>query len=504
MTVTYEEALQRYEPVFGLETHVELGTRTKMFCGCTTVFGTEPNTQTCPVCLGLPGSLPVVNRMAIEYAIKIGLALNCSIASWCRFARKNYFYPDMPKNFQISQYDEPLCFDGYLDVLVGGETVRVGIERVHLEEDTGKSLHVGGATGRIQGAEYSLVDYNRAGIPLVEIVTKPVPGTGSLAPDVARAYVTELRDVLRSLGVSDVRMEEGSMRCDVNTSLSVAGSGVWGTRTETKNVNSLRSVERAVRSEISRQAFVLDSGSRVLQETRHFHEDTGVTTSGRSKEEAQDYRYFPEPDLVPVAPSASWVSSVRDSLPELPSARRARLISSWSLTELEFESLRNAGALDVVEATVSCGASSADARKWWLGELSRRANEDGAELAQLPIRPEDVARVCALIDAGKLNDKLARETLAGVLAGEGTPDEVVEARGLAVVGDEDAIGAAVDEAIAANQDAAERVRGGRVAAAGPIVGAVMKATRGKADAARARELILERLGQAPGGDRHGG
>ena len=259
MTVTYEEALQKYEPVFGLETHVELGTLTKMFCGCITTFGAEPNTHTCPVCLGLPGSLPVVNERAIEYTIKIGLALNCSIASWCRFARKNYFYPDMPKNFQISQYDEPLCTDGYLDVAIGGKTVRVGIERVHLEEDTGKSLHVGGATGRIQGAEYSLVDYNRAGIPLVEIVTRPVPGTGFLAPEVARAYVTELRDVLRSLDVSDVRMEEGSLRCDVNTSISLIGSGAWGTRTETKNVNSLRSVERAVRSEVARQAEVLDS-----------------------------------------------------------------------------------------------------------------------------------------------------------------------------------------------------------------------------------------------------
>src|SRR5438874_2998476 len=237
MTTTVRD----YEPVIGLETHVELGTRTKMFCGCRTEFGAEPNTQVCPVCLGLPGSLPVANKAAIEATIRIGLALNCSIATWCRFARKNYFYPDMPKNFQISQYDEPLCTDGYLDVTVNGQTVRVGIERVHLEEDTGKSLHIGGATGRIQGAEYSLVDYNRAGIPLVEIVTKPVPRTGSLAPGVARAYVTELRDVLRSLDVSDVRMEEGSLRCDVNTSLSPVGSGVWGTRTETKNVNSLRS-----------------------------------------------------------------------------------------------------------------------------------------------------------------------------------------------------------------------------------------------------------------------
>jgi aspartyl-tRNA(Asn)/glutamyl-tRNA(Gln) amidotransferase subunit B len=511
MTVTYEEALQKYEPVFGLETHVELGTLTKMFCGCITTFGAEPNTQTCPVCLGLPGSLPVVNERAIEYTIKIGLALNCSIASWCRFARKNYFYPDMPKNFQISQYDEPLCTDGYLDVPLDGighggseaggsraesgsrGTVRVGIERVHLEEDTGKSLHVGGATGRIQGAEYSLVDYNRAGIPLVEIVTKPVPGTRFLAPEVAKAYVTELRDVLRTLNVSDVRMEEGSMRCDVNTSLALAGSATWGTRTETKNVNSLRSVERAVRSEIERQAAVLDAGNRVIQETRHFHEDTGVTTSGRSKEEAQDYRYFPEPDLVPVAPDADWVESIRASLPELPSARRARLIESWSLSELDFEALRNAGALDAVEATVAAGASPADARKWWLGELARRANDSGTEVSGLPITPADVARVSALVAAGTLNDRLARQVIEAVLDGEGSPDEIVVARGLAVVSDDSALLAAIDEAIAANPDVVAKIRDGRVQAAGVLVGAVMKATRGKADAARAKDLILERL-----------
>jgi aspartyl-tRNA(Asn)/glutamyl-tRNA(Gln) amidotransferase subunit B len=493
VTVSYEEALQKYEPLFGLETHVELGTLTKMFCGCVTAFGAEPNTQTCPVCLGLPGSLPAVNERAIEYAIKIGLALNCSIASWCRFARKNYFYPDMPKDFQISQYDEPLCTEGYLDVAIGGKTVRVGIERVHLEEDTGKSLHVGGATGRIQGAEYSLVDYNRAGIPLVEIVTKPVPGSGFLAPEVARAYVTELRDVLRSLNVSDVRMEEGSMRCDVNTSITLIGSGTWGTRTETKNVNSLRSVERAVRSEVARQAEVLDAGDRVIQETRHFHEDTGVTTSGRSKEEAQDYRYFPEPDLVPVAPAVDWVETIRKSLPELPSARRARLIEAWSLSELEFEALRNAGALDAVEATVAAGASPADARKWWLGELARRANDSGLEVAELPITPADVASLAAMVATGKLNDQLARQVIEAVLDGEGTPDEVVAARNLVVVSDDSALTGAIDEAIAANPDVAAKIRDGKVQAAGVLVGAVMKATRGKADAARVKDLILERL-----------
>ncbi len=498
--VPYAEAVSRYEPVIGLETHVELGTATKMFCGCRVAFGAEPNTLVCPVCLGLPGSLPVANRAAIEATIRIGLALNCSIASWCRFARKNYFYPDMPKNFQISQYDEPLCTDGWLDITVedpgsgGVREVRVEIERVHLEEDTGKTEHRGGTTGRIQGAEYSLVDYNRAGIPLVEIVTKPVTGSGALAAQTARAYVTELRDLVRELGVSDVRMEQGSLRCDVNTSLAPAGATL-GTRTETKNVNSLRSVERAVRFEIERQAALLDAGRRVVLETRHFHEDTGVTTAGRSKEEAQDYRYFPEPDLVPLAPSPQWVEQLRASLPEPPSARRARLQDEWHLSSQDMASLGNAGALDLVAETVQAGARPADARKWWLGELSRRANEEGVELSQLPVKPTDVARVAALIDAGTLNDKLARETLAGVLAGEGTPDEVVSARGLAVVGDDDALGAAVDEAIAANPDAAGKVREGRVAAAGPIVGAVMKATRGKADAARARELILGRLDQ---------
>jgi aspartyl-tRNA(Asn)/glutamyl-tRNA(Gln) amidotransferase subunit B len=482
--VPFAEAVQRYDPLIGLETHVELGTRTKMFCGCTTTFGAEPNSQVCPVCLGLPGSLPVVNRMAIEY---------CSIATWCRFARKNYFYPDMPKNFQISQYDEPLCTNGWLDVEVGTRTIRVEIERVHLEEDTGKSMHVGGATGRIHGAEYSLVDYNRAGIPLVEIVTKPIEGTGADAPVAARAYVTELRDLLRSLGVSDVRMEEGSLRCDVNTSLAPRGSGRWGTRTETKNVNSLRSVERAVRFEIERQAAVLDDGGRIIQETRHLHEDTGTTTSGRSKEEAQDYRYFPEPDLVPVAPPAEWVEQIRAALPETPSARRARLQADWNLSEANMNALANAGALDLVAETVAAHASPADARKWWLGELSRHANDAGTELADLAITPAQVARIAELVAAGTLNDGLARQVIEGVLAGEGSPDEVVAARGLAVVSDEGALTEAIEEAIAANPDVVARIREGKVAAAGVLVGAVRKATHGQADAARVRELILQRL-----------
>jgi aspartyl-tRNA(Asn)/glutamyl-tRNA(Gln) amidotransferase subunit B len=490
--VTYDDAISRYEPVIGLETHVELGTASKMFCGCSTEFGAEPNTHTCPVCLGLPGALPVANATAIESTIKIGLALNCSIATWCRFARKNYFYPDMPKNFQISQYDEPLCVDGYLDIDYDGRAYRVGIERVHLEEDTGKNTHVGGRTGRIQGADYSLVDFNRAGIPLVEIVTKPVPGTGALAPEVARAYVTELRDLLRTLDVSDVRMEQGSLRCDVNTSLNLPGDD-WGTRTETKNVNSLRSVERAVRSEIVRQAAVLDAGEKVLQETRHFSETTGDTRPGRSKEEATDYRYFPEPDLVPLAPDADWVEQIRASLPELPASRRARLRESLGLGADDLQQMTNAGVVDLVGATVDAGAPVGEARNWWLGYLAQTANEREIDAADLGISPAQVARVVELVADGSLSSALARQVVDGVLSTDLDVDALIAERGLKVVSDTGALSAAADDAIAANPDVAEKVRGGKVAAVGPLVGAVMKATRGQADAAAVRALLLERL-----------
>ena len=489
----FDDVVARYEPVIGLETHVELGTASKMFCGCATTFGAEPNTQTCPVCLGLPGSLPAANEAAIEATIRIGLALGCRIASWSRFARKNYFYPDIPKGFQTSQYDEPLCTAGHLDVDVDGETYRVEIERVHLEEDTGKNLHVGGATGRIHGADHSLVDYNRAGIPLVEIVTRPVPGIGAKAPEVAKAYVAELREILLALGVSEVRMEQGNLRCDVNTSLAPVGSLEWGTRTETKNVNSLRSVERSVRFEMRRQAAVLDDGGRILQETRHFHEDTGSTSSGRSKEEATDYRYFPEPDLVPIAPAADWVERLTAELPELPAARRARLREEWGLSDTEMAWLVNADALGLVTETVAAGADPADARKWWLGELSRRAKDAGVELADLAVTPVQVAELTALVAEGTVNDQLARQVLDGVLAGEGSPRAVVDSRGLAVLGESDELGAAVDAAIAGAPDVVEKVRGGKVAALGALVGAVMKETRGKADAATVRRMLEERV-----------
>ncbi|MDQ3103714.1 MAG: Asp-tRNA(Asn)/Glu-tRNA(Gln) amidotransferase subunit GatB [Actinomycetota bacterium] len=491
--ISYDEAVERFEPVIGLEVHVELGTVSKMFCGCTTTFGAEPNSQVCPTCLGLPGSLPVVNGQAIESAMRIGLALNCDIAPWSRFARKNYFYPDMPKNFQISQYDEPIAVDGWTEVGLDGGTVQIGIERAHLEEDTGKSLHVGGSTGRIHGASHSLVDYNRAGIPLVEIVTRPVVGPDARSPEVARMYVAHLRDLLLALGVSDVRMEQGSLRCDANVSLRPRGTEPLGTRTETKNVNSLRSVERAVRHEVCRQAEVLLAGGSVTQETRHWHEDTGVTTPGRSKEQAEDYRYFPEPDLVPVAPSAEWVEQLRTTLPEPPSERRARLAAEWGFSELEMRDTLGAGALDLVEATVVSGASPQAARKWWLSVLARTANERGVELGALPVSPQQVAQLQELVDAGKVNDQLARQVLDGVLAGEGSPADVVASRGLAVVSDEGALAAAVDRAIDANPDAAAKVRDGKVAAVGALIGSVMKDLRGQADAARVRELVLARL-----------
>lgn len=491
----FDEAVAKYDPVLGLEVHVELGTASKIFDEAPNSFGVDPNTNITPTTLGLPGSLPVVNEKAVESAIRIGLALNCSIASYCRFARKNYFYPDLTKAYQISQSDEPIAYDGWVDVeLSDGEIFRVQIERAHMEEDAGKNTHIGGSDGRIHGAEYSLVDYNRAGVPLVEIVSRPITGAGDRVSEVAAAYVQTLRDIFRALDVSEARMERGNVRADVNVSLRENPESPLGTRTETKNVNSFRSIERAVRYEIGRQAAILDGGGSILQETRHFHEEDGSTSPGREKSDADDYRYFPEPDLVPLEPSREWVEQLRAALPELPVAKRRRLDAEWGFSALEMRDIVSAGALDLIEATAAAGTTPASARKWWMGELSRAANESATALNDLAITPAQVAELQSLIDDGKINDKLARQVLSFVLAGEGSPTQIVADRGLEVVSDDGALTQAVQQAIADNPDAVEKIRGGKVQAIGALVGSVMKTTRGQADAARVRELIAAELG----------
>lgn len=496
----FDKALELFEPVLGFEVHVELNTNTKMFSDAPNpaneaFHAAEPNTLIAPVDLGLPGSLPVVNETAVRSSISLGLALGCSIAESSRFARKNYFYPDLGKNYQISQYDEPIAFEGSVEVeLEDGTLVTIPIERAHMEEDAGKLTHMGGATGRIQGAEYSLVDYNRAGVPLVEIVTKTIFGTEHRAPEVAKAYVAAIRDIVRGLGISEARLERGNLRCDANVSLRPRGVEKLGTRTETKNVNSMRSVERAVRYEIQRQAQILADGGTIVQETRHWHEDTGTTSPGRPKSDADDYRYFPEPDLLPVQPAAELIEELRAALPEQPVARRRRLMNEWGFTDLEFQDVRNGGILDQVEATIAAGAAPAAARKWWTGEIARLANAQEKDAADL-ISPENVAGLQKLVDEGTLTDKLARQVLEGVIAGEGTPQEVVDARGLAVVSDDGALIAAIDDAFAAQPDVLAKIKDGKVQAAGAVIGAVMKAMKGQADAARVRELILERAAQ---------
>jgi len=490
--MAFDKALELFEPVIGLEVHVELSTKTKMFSSASNVFGADPNTAVTPVCLGLPGSLPVVNEQAIRYSISLGLALGCEIAETCRFARKNYFYPDLAKNYQISQYDEPIAFEGSLDIeLDNGDIVTIPIERAHMEEDAGKLTHVGGATGRIQGAEYSLVDYNRAGVPLVEIVTKPIFGTEGRAGEVARAYVSTIRDIVRGLGISEARMERGNLRCDANVSLRPRGQEKLGTRTETKNVNSLRSIERAITYEIQRQAALLDAGTAIIQETRHWHEDTGTTSPGRPKSDADDYRYFPEPDLLPIRPSRALVDELRAALPEPPAVERRRLKAEWGFSDVDFQSIVNAGLLVEVRETVETGASPQSARKWWMGELSRIANELNVEPASL-VTPAQVAELQVAVDAGVINDKLARQALAGLIANEGTVAQIIDARGLTVVSDDGELIAAIDTALAQQPDVLEKIAAGKVEAAGAVIGAVMKAMGGKADAARVRELVIER------------
>ena len=489
----YEEAIRKYDPVIGIEVHVELGTVTKMFDAAPNTFGGGPNTNITPTSLGLPGSLPVVNEKAVEYAIKIGLAMGCEIAESCRFARKNYFYPDVPKDFQTSQSDEPIAAEGEVEIeLEDGTRFTIPVERAHMEEDAGKNTHIGGSTGRIHGADYSLVDYNRAGVPLVEIVTHPITGTGERAAEVASTYVRTLRDIFRALDVSEARMEQGNVRADVNVSLRESPDAPLGTRTETKNVNSFRSIERAVRSEIARQATRLEAGEKIVQETRHFHEDAGETSSGRPKSDADDYRYFPEPDLVPLVPSRDWVEELRATLPELPAQKRRRLAGVWGFSDFEMRDIVNADLLEAIDDTVSAGAEPGAARKWWTGEVARLANQEDKHPTEI-VTPAQVAALTGLIADGKLNDKLAKDVLAGVAAGEGDPAEVMSARDLEIVEDTGALEAAVEEAIASNPDVVEKIKGGKMQAIGALMGPIMKATRGQADAGQAKELILAKI-----------
>ncbi|MGA1688185.1 MAG: Asp-tRNA(Asn)/Glu-tRNA(Gln) amidotransferase subunit GatB [Pontimonas sp.] len=494
-----EKALELYEPVLGFEVHVELSTQTKMFSAAPNPAAMdeaaiEPNTCITPLCLGLPGSLPVVNRTAVEYSISLGLALGCDIAPVSRFARKNYFYPDLAKNYQISQYDEPIASEGSVSVeMDDGTLVEVPIERAHMEEDAGKLTHVGGTTGRIQGAEYSLVDYNRAGVPLVEIVTKPIEGMEGRAGELGRAYVSTIRDIVRNLGISHARMERGNLRCDANVSLRPRGESAYGTRTETKNVNSFRSIERAVLYEIRRQAAILADGGTITQETRHWHEDTGVTSPGRPKSDADDYRYFPEPDLLPVEANAEWVATLKAALPESPVLMRRRLRAEWGFSDVDFQAIVNAGLITEVKATIDAGVGAPAARKWWMGEISRIANDREVEPSSL-VSPEGIKALQSMVDQGTLTDKLARDVLLGMIDGEGTPEDIVAARGLEVVSDDGALMAAIDEALAADPEVLDKIREGKVQAAGAIIGAVMKAMKGQADAARVRELVIERAG----------
>ena len=492
--MTYEAAVKKYQPTLGLEVHVELNTATKAFDDSPQEFDAEPNRSVNEVSVGLPGTLPVFNEQMLESAIRLGLALNCKIAENTMFARKHYFYPDLPKAYQISQSSGPIAYDGYVDVeLADGSMHRIEIERAHMEEDAGKLNHVGGDGARIHGATYSLVDYNRSSVPLVEIVTKPFTEGGVRADEIAAAYVQTLRDIFRTLDISEARMERGNVRADVNVSLRKSEDDPLGTRTETKNVNSFRSIERAVRFEVARQAEILDAGEKVFQETRHFHEEDGSTSSGRPKSDADDYRYFPDPDLPPLTPDPVWVEQLRAGLPEMPAVKRRRLQKEWGLADLEMRDIVSAGALELVEATVAEGASPAAARKWWNGELAKTARIDGIALADLPVTPAQVAALQTLVDEGRLTDSLARQALEGVLAGEGEPHEVVASRGLEVVSDDGALGEAIDAAIAANPDVVAKIKAGKVAAIGALVGGVMKATRGKADAAKVRGLIAEAL-----------
>ena len=483
-------SLSRWESVIGIETHVELSTASKMFCGCPADGDGQPNTKCCPVCLALPGALPVPNEKAIEGIVKIGLALECTINERSVFYRKNYFYPDLPKNYQISQYTFPVCEHGSISVDVDGEPTTIGITRVHMEEDTGKSSHVGDGGGRIHDATHTLLDFNRAGVPLVEIVTEPDIRT----PEQARAYGAELQRIVLALGVSDARLEAGSMRFDANVSVRPTGSSTLGTRTETKNVNSLRSLQRAVAFEIERQIRVLESGGVIHQETRHWNEETGATSLMRTKEESEDYRYFQDPDLLPLEVSQAWQDEIRSTIRELPAARRARYVERGADTAAA-EMLADSDELaSLFDEAVALGAPGRTMGIWLTGEVVAHSRRTGTDVSASALTGAHLAELAAMVDGSQLSSSAAKDVLIAAMDGEGTPRSIADARDLLQVSDESAIEAAVDAVLADNPDALVKISAGDLKPIGFLVGQVMRATGGKADPQIVQRLVQDKTG----------
>ena len=477
----------KYEAVIGLEVHTELQTKTKIFCSCRTSFGADPNTNVCPVCLGLPGVLPVLNKKVLEYAVRAGLALNCEISRFSKFDRKNYYYPDLPKNFQTSQFDLPICEHGYLDVEVEGEKRRIRITRAHMEEDAGKLVHHGTS---ITDSDYSLVDYNRTSTPLLEIVSEPDMRSAKEAV----AYMEKMRAILQYVGISDCRMEEGSLRCDANVSVRPVGQKELGTKTEIKNINSFKGVERAIEYEAMRQAELLEDGGKVVQETRTWDEKEGVTKSMRTKEEANDYRYFPEPDLVPFTVSDEYIENIRKSLPELPDARKERYMKEFGLSSEDAVFMTNDKATaDYFEAAVEAGADPKACVNWLMGEFASQLSTDGIEIAKAPVSAENLAALLKLISKGTISGKIAKKVFATMWKEGGNPEEIVKAQGLVQISDTAELSKLVDEVVGKNPKAVEDFKAGKKKAVGALVGQIMKATKGKANPRVINELLNKKL-----------
>jgi len=477
---------KKYEVVIGLEVHAQLLTDTKMFCRCSTKFGSEPNTQTCPVCMGMPGVLPVMNRKAVEYAIRTGLAMNCAIAPYSRFARKNYFYPDLPKNYQISQYELPLCEKGYIEIVVDGKVKRIGITRIHMEEDAGKNIHE-------EKGDFSFVDLNRTGVPLMEIVSEP----DLRSPREASEYMRKLRAVLRYLGVCDGNMEQGSLRCDANVSIRPFGQREFGTRAELKNINSFKFVEKAIEYEIKRQISVVEDGGRIIQETRLWDSSAAVTRSMRSKEEAHDYRYFPEPDLPPVLVSQEWIDEIKESLPELPDEKRERFITKHGLPEYDAELLTAEKAVaDWYERCVEAGGQPKAVSNWIMGDLMRLMNEESCDIEQLSFTPAQLVEMLKLIEDGTISGKIAKEVFEDMFRTGKNPGDIVKDKGLVQISDTGELERAVDEILAKSPNEVERYRAGDEKLMGFFVGQIMKATKGKANPKMLNDLLKQKLGKA--------